>query len=153
MIRHRSALTAAIAILVPLLGANAPAQAANREGIVITEYLNFNADPAITTFTSTDPLCDTGSFADDVTVVKASRHHATLRIQTVFTCDDGSGTFDATKLIVLTYIENGYTNVGTIHFHGGTGLYTELRGHGLDVGSTTNGIGHGHIEAIVSGLD
>jgi hypothetical protein len=63
---------------------------------------------------------------------------ANILIETVYTCDDGSGTFLAQKHIFLIFNEDGsQTNTGPISFKGGTGDYAGLSGHGVDTGSVT----------------
>jgi hypothetical protein len=56
----------ALGLLVPL-GAAAAAQAAGPVPFTITEQINFATGEA--TFTATGPLCPSGTFVDDVTVV------------------------------------------------------------------------------------
>jgi hypothetical protein len=74
-----------------------------------------------------------------------------LRISTVYTCADGSGTFYAQKHVFLTLNDDGSsTNTGPITFHGGTGDYTTLSGHGVDVGTASaDGLGVGKISGVL----
>ena len=43
-------------------------------------------------------------------------------MRTVYTCEDGSGTFNALKHVFITFTENGFTShTGPIQLLGGTG--------------------------------
>jgi hypothetical protein len=69
-----------------------------------------------------------------------------LLIRTVYTCDDGSGSFYAQKHVFLTITgEDSSTNTGPITFHGGTSDYTSLSGHGVDIGTAVGEQGVGRI--------
>ena len=60
----------------------------------------------------------------------------TLIVQSVYTCDDGSGTFNALKELIGTFSgPDTVTATGPIQLLGGTGAFTDLRGHGVDTGS------------------
>ena len=88
------------------------------------------------------PLCPSGTFTDEVTVIGGLSNPAlpkvNLLIETVYTCDDGSGTFFAQKHVFLTFNEDGSdTNTGPITLKGGTGDYTGLSGHGFNNGTVT----------------
>jgi hypothetical protein len=62
----------------------------------------------------------------------------TLIVRSVYTCDDGSGTFNAMKELVGTPGPDGtVTSTGPIQLLGGTGAFTNLTGHGVDTGSNT----------------
>jgi hypothetical protein len=129
----------ALGLLVPL-GAATAAQAAEPVPFTITEQANFAA--GVFTFTATGPLCPSGTYADDVKVFAPGKEtngaegKLNLLIRTVFTCDDGSGTFDALKHVFFTFTdENNFTNTGPIELLGGTGAYTGLVGHGVDNGA------------------
>jgi hypothetical protein len=140
-----------------LLAAAAPAaHAAPPEPFTITEAIDFNSE-APPTFTATGPLCASGTFED---VVVGDRFRGNpdatgkfnLLIRTVYTCDDGSGTFNAQKHVFITLNEDGSsTNTGPITLHGGTGDYTGLSGHGVDNGTASaEGIGVGNITGVLS---
>ena len=83
--------------------------------------------------------CPSGTFVDDVTVVAPNPESAgidasggvNLLIRTVYTCDDGTGSFNALKNDFITFTEDGATGTGPIHLLGGTGAYTGLAGHGV----------------------
>ena len=144
----------ALALLAPL-GAAASAQAAVRVPFTITEQINFAT--GVTTFTATGPLCPSGTFADDVKVMAPNPASSgidssggfNLLIRTVYTCDDGSGTFNAVKHIFITFTEDGFTNTGPIQLLGGTGAFTDLAGHGVDNGVTSGDTGVGQISGFV----
>jgi hypothetical protein len=135
------------AVLIP--AQSAQAQAAEPVPFTITEQINSTA--GVTTFTATGPLCPSGTFEDDVKVgafahsEQAQSGGGNLLIHTVYTCDDGSGTFNALKHVFLTRNDSGFTSTGPIQLLGGTGAYANLVGHGVDNGSfsydTNTGVG------------
>jgi hypothetical protein len=55
-------------------------------------------------------------------------------VRSVYTCDDGSGTFNALKELIGTIGPDGIASTGPIQLLGGTGAFTDLRGHGVDTG-------------------
>ena len=128
-----------------------PAAAAPLEPFTITENIDFEA--GVATFTATGALCPSGTFEDDV--VLGAGHpdtsgRANILIETVYTCADGSGTFFARKHVFITIVdEDSSTNSGPITFHGGTGDYTNLSGHGVDIGTAAAGIGVGEISGVL----
>jgi hypothetical protein len=138
-----------------LLAVTAPAaQAAPPEPFTITENIDFNSEEP-PTFTTTGALCPSGTFEDEVIAVgggKGPNSKVNFQIRTVYTCDDGSGTFFAQKHVFVTANEDGSsTNAGPITLHGGTGDYTGLSGHGVDTGSASaEGIGFGNISGVLS---
>jgi hypothetical protein len=129
----------ALGLLVPL-GAAASAQAAEPVPFTISEQVDF-ATGAFT-FTATGPLCPSGTFVDNLQVFAPnpessgidSSGRVNLLFRTVYTCDDGSGTFFALKHVLLTLSGDTFTNTGPIQLLGGTGSYTGLVGHGVDNG-------------------
>jgi len=143
----------ALGLLVPL-GAAAAAQAAAPVPFTIAEQGNFAA--GVFTFTATGPLCPSGTYVDDVTVAApgGETHGAegklNLLIRTVYTCDDGSGTFNALKHVLFTFSDDSnFTNTGPIQLLGGTGAYTGLGGHGVDNGvGNVEDIGFGQISGF-----
>ena len=140
-----------------LLTLTAPAaHAAPPEPFTITETIDFNSQEP-PTFTATGPLCASGTFEDVVVGDRFRGNPDTtgkfnLLIRTVFTCADGSGTFNAQKHVFVTLnADESSTNTGPITLHGGTGDYTGLSGHGVDNGTTTpEGIGTGNISGVLS---
>ena len=60
--------------------------------------------------------------------------------ETMYTCADGSGTFNMQEHIRLVALPPGIDNTGPVSLHGGTGAYVGLTGHGVDNG--VNGVGH-----------
>ena len=128
------------------------AVAAPPEPFTIIESIDADAEEF--RFTATGGLCLSGTFADDVHAVgagNASIPKVNLLIRTVFTCDDGSGTFFAQKHVFRAFNEDGsFTNTGPVTLRGGTGAFTELSGHGADNGSTNEfGIGEGEILGVL----
>jgi hypothetical protein len=148
------AAAGSVALLAPL-GAATSAQAAGPVPFTITEQINFATGDA--TFIATGPLCGSGTFADDVKVVAPNPESSgidssgTLHflIRTVYTCDDGSGTFNALKHVFFTFNENDVTNTGPIQLLGGTGAFTGLRGHGVDNGTSNGEEGVGNISGFI----
>lgn len=140
-----------LALLVPL-GAAASAQAAAPVPFTITEQVNFAT--GFNTFTATGPLCPSGTFIDDVRVFAGhpeSTDMLNLLIRTVYTCDDGSGSFFALKHVFITFVdEDSITNTGPIQLLGGTGAYTQLVGHGVDNGASTGDTGVGQISGFIT---
>jgi hypothetical protein len=137
-----------------LLAFTAPAAyAAPPEPFTITETIDFaSEDPP--TFEADGALCETGTFVDEVIAVGGGRgpnSKVNFQIRTVYTCDDGSGTFFAQKHVFVEANEDGSaTNTGPITLKGGTGDYTRLSGHGVDTGSVTaEGIGEGNISGVL----
>jgi hypothetical protein len=140
-----------------LVASSAPAaHAAPPEPFTINELIDFNSEEP-PTFTAIGPLCDSGTFEDVVVGDRLRGHPDTtgkfnLLIRTVYTCDDGSGTFHAQKHVFVTLNENGSSiNTGPITLHGGTGDYTRLSGHGVDSGTASaEGIGVGTITGVIT---
>ena len=138
--------------LFALVGVAAPARAATQVPFTITEQVNFAT--GFNTFTATGPLCPSGTFVDDVRVFAGhpeSTGMLNLLIRTVYTCDDGSGSFFALKHVFITFVsENAITNTGPIQLLGGTGAYTQLVGHGVDNGASTGDTGVGQISGFIT---
>jgi hypothetical protein len=118
------------------------AHAAAPEPFTIHEDIDFENE--VFTFTTLEgPLCPSGTFTDEIKAVGGVNvpeplPKANILIETVYTCDDGSGTFFAQKHIFLTINDDGsQTNTGPISFKGGTGDYTGLSGNGVDTGTVT----------------
>ena len=153
------------AILVaPLISAvavtAAPVQAAGTTPFSITETVDFTG-AGDNTFTATGPLCPSGTFTDDIhnfapnSDASAAPDHSgglKIHIRTVYTCDDGSGSFYAGKSQRIDFVENGFTATGPIQLTGGTGDYVSLRGHGVDTGTADfdEGSGVGLITGVVT---
>ena len=104
------------------------------------------------TFTATGPLCQSGVFADHVTVLAANAAQSLFiwRVDTTYTCADGSGTFTAVKRLVRRQHPDSAWNRGPVHFTGGTGTYVGLSGHGMDIGASANGHGAGTITGRIA---
>jgi hypothetical protein len=140
-----------------LLALAAPvAQAAPPEPFTITETIDFTSEEP-PTFTASGPLCASGTFEDEVIATGGSENSVprnskiNFQIRTTYTCEDGSGTFFAQKHVFATLNEDGSsTNTGPITFHGGTGAFIDLSGHGVDTGTATSqGIGEGLISGVI----
>lgn len=120
-------------VVLAALAVAAPAQATSPVPFTITE------DVLARTFTATGPLCPSGTFEDDQAVFAGRPEmtgQANVVIHTVYTCDDGSGTFDALKVQHITFAPSGLglSGTGRITLNGGTGAYTTLQGFGTDNG-------------------
>jgi hypothetical protein len=142
-------LAATLLAIVGLV-ASGSATAADQVPFTISEQINFATGDF--TFTSTGPLCASGTFADSVQAVGSGPNApgANLLITTVYTCDDGSGTFDMLKHVFLTFNPDGSaTNTGPVQLLGGTGAYANLIGHGVDNGSNNGVTGGGQITGWV----
>jgi hypothetical protein len=142
MRRSLTALALSPLVLAPL-GVTPPAGAAAAQHFTITEALDFQNDSY--TFTATGPLCPSGTFEDDVTKTTGfqSQKHVVLFIDTVYTCDDGSGTFTMHKHVDFWFSKEGLPSNGPVKLTGGTGDYEGLAGHGHAVGSRPNDEDHG----------
>jgi hypothetical protein len=118
-----------------LLTFGAPAaQAAPPEPFTITETINFEAGSFA--FEATGALCPSGTFVDDVQAVGAGNApipKVNLQFRTVYSCANGD-TFFAQKHV---FIHEDGSSTGPITLHGGTGPFTELSGHGVNIGTPT----------------
>jgi hypothetical protein len=98
-------------------------------------------------------LCPSGTVEDTVETVAGGRSgqpKIELLITTVYTCDDGSGTFDMLKHVFITFNPDGsFTNTGPVQILGGTGAFADLIGHGVDNGGFSGDIGIGEITGWV----
>jgi hypothetical protein len=145
-----AAAVGAVALLAPL-GAAASAQAAASVPFTINEQITLGPDgqPVLQKFTATGPLCPSGTFVDTQQAGpgpgQGPGHSGqfTLILRSVYTCDDGSGTFNALKELIGTFTgPDTVTAKGPIQLLGGTGAFTDLRGHGVDNGSIDFAAGH-----------
>lgn len=138
---------AAVALIAPLgalapLGAAASAQAAEQMPFTISEQITLGpGGPVLETFTATGPLCRSGTFADTVLASQPDNSQGPahgkliLTVRSVYTCADGSGTFNAlTKSIGTPGPDDTVTSTGTVQLLGGTGAFTDLIGHGTVTG-------------------
>lgn len=144
-------LIAVAAVAAMIVGVGS-ANAAQQVPFTITEHIDFTTGAA--TFTAIGPLCPSGTFDDSVAAAGGSQTGASgrlnLLIQTVYICDDGSGTFTALKHVFITFTQDGFTNTGPVQILSGAGTYPDLVGHGVDNGSTTGDIGVGEITGWVT---
>ena len=138
------AAAGAVALLAPL-GTAASAQAAASVPFTINEQITLGPDgqPVLQKFTATEPLCRSGTFVDTVQATQPDPAQGpdhsgqfTLIVRSVYTCDGGRGTFNALKELIGTFSgPDTVTAKGPIQLLGGTGAFTDLRGHGVDTGS------------------
>lgn len=146
---RRRTVPIAVAAVALTLGAAAQvdsAQAAAPARFTMHEHVDHSVESY--TFTASGGgLCASGTFVDRVTVV-ATNHAASTavwRVDTTYTCADGSGTFTAVKRLVRRQAPDTASNKGPVRFTGGTGTYARLSGHGMDVGASRAGVGDGTI--------
>jgi hypothetical protein len=137
--------------LFALIGVAAPVQAATRVPFTITEQVNFAAE--VNTFTATGALCPSGTFVDTVVTLaggQSGQPKVNLLVTTVYTCDDGSGTFNMLKhVFVVGNPDGSFSNTGPVQFLGGTGAYAGLIGHGVDNGAGSGDTAVGQITGWV----
>jgi hypothetical protein len=142
-----------VAAGVLVAGVAPTATAAPLEPFTITERVDFS-EGGVNTFTATGSLCPSGTFEDSVETFAGhpdTTDQFNLLIRTVYTCADGSGDFYAQKHVFITLTgEDSSTSSGPITFHGGTGDYTSLRGHGVDLGTASGDSGVGEISGVLS---
>ena len=133
------------------LAASGSASAAEQVPFTITEQVNFAT--GVNTFTATGPLCPSGTFVDTVVTFadgQSGQPKVNLRITTVYTCDDGSGTFDMLKhVFVVGNPDGSFSNTGPVQILGGTGAYAGLIGHGVDTGTGSGDTAVGQITGWV----
>lgn len=114
-------------------------------------------DLGVFTFTATGPLCASGTFVDDVKVAafalsdQARSGGGFVLIRSVYTCDDGSGTFEMLKHLTLNFTEDGFTDAGPVQILRGTGAYARMTGHGFTSGGTdfASGLGGGTTTGVI----
>jgi hypothetical protein len=145
-------LAAAAFVLFAAVSGIARAQVAEQVQFTITEQINFATGES--TFTTTGPLCPSGTFEDSVATFAAGHSglpKINLRITTVYTCDDGSGTFDMLKHVFISFNpeDGSSTNTGPVQILGGTAAYSGLIGHGVDNGTASGNTGVGQITGWV----
>jgi hypothetical protein len=130
----------AVALLVSL-GVATSAQAAGPVPFTLTEQITLGPDgqPVSQTFTVTEgPLCPSGTYVNTKGITPVSERAAKFIINTqaVFTCDDGSGTFNVMTEALGTPVTDDFaTTTASTQLLGGTGAYTNLTGHGSGTGS------------------
>jgi hypothetical protein len=141
MARKSSVIIAVLAALTLAVIGMASAHAATQVPFTITETnIVFTGDSDHGDFTATGPLCPAGTFLDTYRALAGHNALETVLTETVYTCADGSGTFNMQKHIRLVALPPGIDNTGPVSFQGGTGTYTGLTGYGVDNGA--NGVGH-----------
>ena len=132
---RRSTALLALSPAFLALGLPSTADAAPASRVTINETLDFENESF--TFTESGPLCPSGTFEDEVVKATAfqSEMRVNLTIDTVYTCDDGSGEFFVRKHVNILDFETFTTSSGPVKFVGGTGDYDGQAGHGSDVGT------------------
>ena len=140
-------------LLAALLAAGPASASAAPVPFTMADQVNF--DSGVFTFTATSPLCASGTFVDDVNVAAFARSERArsgggiLLIRSVYTCGDGSGTFDLLKHLTLRFTETGFTTAGPLEILGGTGAYAGITGHGFGSGESVGPIGGGTETGVV----
>ena len=134
-----------------LLTFGAPgAQAAPPEPFTISENVNFNTGEV--SFTATGALCPSGTFVNTREIfggAESNNSRFNVLIRVVYICDNGD-TFFAQKHVHTVINEDGSDmNTGPITLNGGTGPFTRLSGHGVDIGSSAGGIGVREITGVL----
>lgn len=131
--RRRSPLLLAAVVCLLLVGAS-PAYA--QEPTIVTNITFPEEGEPFGTFTASDPLCPSGTFVDDFVGgggAFQSGHvfYHGFTVRKTFTCADGSGTFTILFHPQLSpATPAGCEEAGPFAVIGGTGAYTQLRGHG-----------------------
>jgi hypothetical protein len=130
--RRTLLLLAAVACFALTVASPAYAQ----EPTIVTDITFPEEGEPFGTFTAADPLCPSGTFVDEFVggggAFRSGQvdFHAGTVLKT-FTCTDGSGTF-----MILFHPQfspatpAGCEEAGPFVVGGGTGAYTQLRGHG-----------------------
>jgi hypothetical protein len=149
MVRKSSIVMAALAGCAAATVEMGSAAAATQVPFTITETnIQFFDDYDSGDFTTTGPLCPAGTFIDTYRAlagIQGKPGVVTVLTETVYTCADGSGTFNMQKHIRLVALPPGIGNTGPVSLQGGTGAYIGLTGYGVD-----NGInGDGHISGYI----
>jgi hypothetical protein len=100
------------------------------------------------TFTATAPLCPSGMWVDTAHNAgpnspnnNAHSDRFNVLVRTVFTCDDGSGSFFVQSHVFFTITGDVVTNTGPSLLLGGTGAYVNLEGNGVNNGSSATNQG------------
>jgi hypothetical protein len=142
-VMHRSLKALALGPLVVAALAAPHASAAAAEPFTLTSTADFANE--VFTFTATGPLCSSGTFEDDV--VQASGYqsdlHVLLVIESVYTCNDGSGSFFVRKNLDFWFGLDGGPGNGPMKITGGTGDYAGIAGNGYEIGGRPVDIDHG----------
>ena len=145
--RKSSIIIAALAACAAATVGMGSAAAATQVPFTITETnIVFTDENDYGDFTTTGPLCPVGTFIDTYRALAGlagqNFQHPLENVtaDAVYTCADGSGTFDILKHARLVATPPGIDNTGPVSFLGGTGAYVGLTGYGVDNG--INGDGH-----------
>ena len=147
MARGSSIIIAVLAACAAATVGMGAAAAATQVPFTITETnIQFFPDYDTGDFTTTGPLCPSGTFLDTYRALAGiqGQHFqhpvVNVTVDTVYTCADGSGTFFMLKHVRLVATPPGIDNTGPVSLKGGTGAYVGLTGYGVDNG--INGDGH-----------
>ena len=152
MIKIKTLIGTIVAVGALVALGSPAAEAAPPEPFTITETIDGIGRDF--TFTATGTLCPTGTFEDVVESIGGNPDKTgklNILVRTVYTCDDGSGAFNAQKHFFITVNEDGsITNTGPVALHDGTGDYTGLSGHGTLIGGTDADLqGVGNISGVL----
>jgi hypothetical protein len=148
-LKRLAGVALAAGALVAAVASNAQADAP--VPLQITQQVDFR-EGGVNTFTATGPLCPSGTFVDEPHTFGGhpdTTSQLTILVRTVYTCDDGSGTFNAIKHVFATFTDEGSVNNGRITLHGGTGAYSQLSGHGTDIGTASGDFGMSEISGVI----
>jgi hypothetical protein len=134
--------------LVAAVGSIGVATSTSPAPFTVADEVTGSAAP---TFTSTGPLCASGTFVDDVSVLAIARSaqarsgRGFVLVRSVYTCGDGSGTFVMLKHLTLTFTDTGFTDTGPVEILGGMDAYAGATGHGFTRGGmdAPSGLGGG----------
>jgi hypothetical protein len=145
---NRITLVAGAAAAAAFMLTGAPAaNAAAPTTFTITQTIDTNTpgdDPPLTTFTSSIPGCETGTFYDDVQVAAGNVDRPGQRnfiITTDYVCDSG----DVINSLKQVHLGRD----GQLQLTGGTGRFAGIHGTGTDrVVSDVDGV----ITTVISGL-
>lgn len=140
MKRFRVVGVAGAFALIALLGTATSAQAAGPVPFTLNEQITLGPDgqPVLQTFTGTGPLCPSGTYVNTKgnPGVPPQAAKFTIITRSVYTCEDGSGSFNAMTEVVGTPVTDDFATItGSIQLLGGTGAFTDLIGHGASAGS------------------
>jgi hypothetical protein len=150
---RRRILRAAVPFVLCLCGAFGAATSAQAAARVPFTIIQTVTGPSPSgggegTFTATVPLCPSGTWVDTVHNAAPNSPNSdahsdrfNLLVGTVFTCDDGSGSFFVQSHVFFTFTGDVVTNTGPSLLLGGTGAYVNLEGNGINNGSSATNQG------------
>lgn len=133
--RRLGLIIAAVALVFGALAGEASASTSRSlQSVTISNTGSGDVDVLSGPFTTTGPLCPTGTAeTTSRTVLSSGDGYLNLYVTKHLTCDDGSGTFDLGLVVHLTFAPFKDNFVWAVI--GGTGSYEHLRGAGTGTGS------------------